>query len=172
MKRKGKIYSFKELDYFLIFLTLFCTVFGIVMISSAVNSMEDGGKFLLIQSVAAGIGFVLMAIFTAINYEKVGSAWKVIYGICIFLLMLVLLVGTGEQDTGSKSWIRFGAIGIQPSEFVIIGFINRPLRRFPQAASNTYYFSGRTYYESHYPKRCPGTAAPRQIHAENRRQVR
>lgn len=123
MKRKGKIYSFKELDYFLIFLTLFCTVFGIVMISSAVNSMEDGGKFLLIQSVAAGIGFVLMAIFTAINYEKVGSAWKVIYGICIFLLMLVLLVGTGEQDTGSKSWIRFGAIGIQPSEFVKIGFI-------------------------------------------------
>ena len=41
----------------------------------------------------------------------------------IMMLLLVLLVGTGKEDTGSKSWIRFGPIGIQPSEFVKIGFI-------------------------------------------------
>ncbi len=121
--RRGKIYLFKELDYILIFLTLVCTVFGIVMISSAVYSTNDGAKFTLIQSVAAGIGFILMAIFAAVNFEKVGSAWKVIYMCCIFLLLLVLIIGTGEEDTGSKSWIRFGPIGIQPSEFVKIGFI-------------------------------------------------
>ena len=82
--RKGKIYLFKELDYLLIFVTVACTVFGIVMISSAVNSLPDGNKYVLIQSVAAAIGFIVMAIFTAINFEKVGSAWKIIYGLCIF----------------------------------------------------------------------------------------
>ena len=121
--RKGKIYLFKELDYLLIFVTVACTVFGIVMISSAVNSLPDGNKYILIQSVAAGICFIVMAIFTAINFEKVGSAWKIIYGLCIFLLVLVMILGTGKEDTGSKSWIRFGPIGIQPSEFVKIGFI-------------------------------------------------
>lgn len=121
--RKGKIFLFKELDYTLILLTLLCTGFGIVMISSAVNSLPDGSKYVIIQSAAAAIGFVFMAFLTTINYEKVGSAWKVIYMGCIILLVLVLIVGTGKEDTGSKSWIRFGPIGIQPSEFVKIGFI-------------------------------------------------
>ena len=121
--RKGKIILFKELDYLLIFLTLACTVFGIVMISSAVKSFDGGNRFVLIQSVAAVIGVILMVLCTTINYEKVGNVWKVIYGICVVMLILVLLIGTGKEDTGSKSWIRFGPIGIQPSEFVKIGFI-------------------------------------------------
>ena len=121
--RKGKIFLFKELDYSLIILSIICTVFGIIMISSAVYSLADGSKFVLIQSIAAGIGVIVMGIFTAINFEKVGSAWKYIYGACIVLLVLVLIIGTGEEESGSKSWIRFGPIGIQPSEFVKIGFI-------------------------------------------------
>lgn len=123
MKKKGKIFSFKELDYVLISLSVICAVFGIVMISSATKSLEAGGRFVLIQTVAAAIGFCIMVVFTAVNYEKVSVAWKAIYIACIVLLVLVLIVGTGREDTGSKSWIRFGPIGIQPSEFVKIGFI-------------------------------------------------
>lgn len=121
--RKGKIILFKELDYILIFLTLACCAFGIVMISSAVKSFGGGNRYILIQSVAAAVGFVLMVVCTSINYEKIGSAWKLIYGVCVLLLLLVLIVGTGREDVGSKSWIRFGSIGFQPSEFVKIGFI-------------------------------------------------
>ncbi len=121
--RKGKIFLFKELDYILIALSLICTVFGIVVISSAVHSLEGSSRFVLIQSVAAGMGFFVMAILTAINYEKASNAWKIIYIACVMFLILVLIVGTGREDTGSKSWIRFGPIGIQPSEIVKIGFI-------------------------------------------------
>ena len=121
--RKGKIILFKELDYILIFLTLACCAFVIVMISSAVKSFGGGNRYILIQSVAAAVGFVLMVVCTSINYEKIGSAWKLIYGVCVLLLLLVLIVGTGREDVGSKSWIRFGSIGFQPSEFVKIGFI-------------------------------------------------
>jgi rod shape determining protein RodA len=41
----------------------------------------------------------------------------------ILLLISVLILGTGEEETGGKSWIRFGKIGIQPAEIVKIGFI-------------------------------------------------
>jgi len=121
--RKGKVYLFKEIDYLMLLLTLVCTVFGIVVISSAVFSTADGNKYVIIQSVAGVIGFLVMAVFTAVNFEKVGSAWKVLYIGSILLLILVLIIGTGKEDTGSKSWIRFGPIGIQPSEFVKISFI-------------------------------------------------
>ena len=60
--RKGKIILFKELDYILIFLTLACCAFGIVMISSAVKSFGGGNRYILIQSVAAAVGFVLMVV--------------------------------------------------------------------------------------------------------------
>ncbi len=123
MRRKGKIFLFKELDYTLILLTILCTVFGIVMISSAVHSFESASRYVLIQSVAAVMGLVFMTVLTAVNYEKVASAWKLIYMGCVFMLVLVLIIGTGLEDTGSQSWIRFGPVGIQPSEFVKIGFI-------------------------------------------------
>lgn len=113
----------KNLDYMLIFLTIVCTVFGCIEISSAVRSYSDGSKYVLIQSCAALAGFILMTIICIINYVKYEKFTGLIYGFCIMFLIAVLVFGTGREDTGSKSWIRFGGIGIQPSEIVKIGFI-------------------------------------------------
>jgi len=44
-------------------------------------------------------------------------------GISLFLLVLVLIIGIGAESTGTKGWIRFGSIGIQPAEIVKICFI-------------------------------------------------
>ncbi len=127
MKRNNSIRNtsidFSNLDWIVIALTLFCTVFGIVVISSAVNTMSGGTKFIIIQSGAAVVGLIAMAIFAAVDYEDLGDLSKLIYGLCVFALVLVLVIGIGRESTGSKSWIRFGPIGIQPSEFVKIGFI-------------------------------------------------
>ncbi|MBQ6998392.1 MAG: rod shape-determining protein RodA [Clostridia bacterium] len=122
MKRNTSI-DYSNLDWIVISLTLFCTVFGIVIISSAVNTMSGGTKYIIIQSVAAIVGICAMAIFAAIDYEDLGDLSKFIYGLCIVSLVMVLIIGIGRESTGSKSWIRFGPIGIQPSEFVKIGFI-------------------------------------------------
>jgi len=113
----------KNLDYILIFLTVVCTIFGCVEISSAVNSYTDGSKFVLIQLCAAFIGMVMMIVICIIDYKKYSQYTSFIYAVCIAFLIAVLLIGTGREDTGSKSWIRFGSIGIQPSEIVKIGFI-------------------------------------------------
>ncbi len=134
--KKSKIFLFKELDYILILLSIVCSAFGIIMISSAVSSVDGGTKYVIIQSAATAIGLIVMTVFTAINFEKVGSVWKYIYIASVFLLLLVLVVGTGKEDTGSKSWIRFGPIGIQPSEFVKIGFIITLSKRVSEMGSS------------------------------------
>ena len=121
--KKTKNFKYADLDFFLIFLTIVCTVIGLIMISSAVHSLEDGGRYIIIQSVAGFIGLILMIAFATIDYENLGNLTKIIFIGCIAMLVLVLLVGTGRDDVGSRSWIRFGPIGIQPSEFVKIGFI-------------------------------------------------
>jgi len=43
------------------------------------------------------------------------------YGFGLALLVLVLMDGVGSVINGSRSWIRFGVIGIQPAEFAKIG---------------------------------------------------
>lgn len=120
---KKKFINFSNLDYILILLTLICVIFGIVTISSAVKNVDGGIKYIIIQSVAAVLGFCLMLFVSMIDYEKLGNFTKAIYITCIALLCAVLVFGTGLEDTGSKSWIRFGPVGVQPSEFVKIGYI-------------------------------------------------
>lgn len=121
--KKTRNFKYADMDFALIAISLICSVFGLVMISSAVHSMSGGSSFLVIQSVAMFLGIIMMLIVTSIDYENLGNLSKLIYIGCLLLLIAVLVVGTGREDVGSKSWIRFGPIGIQPSEFVKIGFI-------------------------------------------------
>lgn len=120
MKQKT---DFFKLDYFLILVTVICCVFGLVMISSAVKSMDNSQKYIIVQSAAFALGFVAMLVVSAIDYNVYGQFAKHIYIICILLLVATLIFGTGKEESGAKSWIRFGSIGIQPAEIVKIGFI-------------------------------------------------
>ena len=120
---KNKKNYIKNFDYVLLLITITCIIFGCIEISSAVKSYPDGSKYILIQSCAASIGLILMTIICMINYEKYSKYTVLIYTACVIFLLAVLVFGTGREDTGSKSWIRFGSIGIQPSEIVKIGFI-------------------------------------------------
>lgn len=116
--------KFKGYDAILLSITLCCVVFGILAIKSAVKTYDGGSaSFVIIQSVAAIAGFFAMAIVSKIDYRKYDRFTKLIYVLCTLFLIAVLIFGTGREDTGSKSWIRFGPIGIQPSEIVKIGFI-------------------------------------------------
>lgn len=110
-------------DCILILLTITCIIFGCIMISSAVKSYDNGSKFVMIQSIAAFAGIIASTVICIINYKRYSDYTGFIYGLCILMLISVLVFGTGREDTGSKSWIRFGSIGIQPSEIVKIGFI-------------------------------------------------
>ncbi|MBQ4527106.1 MAG: rod shape-determining protein RodA [Clostridia bacterium] len=121
--KKLKSIDFREVDYLLLVLTIICVIFGTVIINSAVTSFQGGMSFIIIQLCAALAGFVIMIFLTVTDYQKLTSVTKAIYILSAVFLIAVLLIGTGREDTGSRSWIRFGSIGIQPSEIVKIGFI-------------------------------------------------
>ncbi|MBE7053270.1 MAG: rod shape-determining protein RodA [Ruminococcaceae bacterium] len=113
---------FAGFDYIIVSLTLICSIFGIIIISSAVRSFDNSLKFILIQSLSLIIGVFLMVCVASFDYNKLTNSSKIIYSACFAVLLVVLFIGSGDE-IGSKSWIRFGSFGIQPSEYVKIGMI-------------------------------------------------
>ena len=64
----------------------------------------------------------MMLVLTLFDYEQYEVLVKYIYGAAVFLLILVLVVGTAGT-WGAKSWIRIGPVGIQPTEIAKLAFI-------------------------------------------------
>lgn len=111
-----------EFDWFLFILTIALSIFGIVMIYSATRTLNSNTN-VIVQSVAMVIGCVLMLVVCFFDYEQLQNLVKPIYIFAVAILILVLIVGVGNESWGAKSWIRFGSVGIQPSELAKVCFI-------------------------------------------------
>lgn len=96
---------------------------GLIFVYSAAKTLDASVKYTAVQLVAMVMGIVLIYLISLMDYDDILSFWKYITGACVFVLLLVLVIGQGKESTGTKGWIRFGGIGIQPAELVKIGFI-------------------------------------------------
>lgn len=114
--------NIRKYDKTLILLFALAVSIGFVFIYSATKSM-DTMKYVVVQAAALAIGIVLIQVITYIDYYDLAGLWRFFAGISLFLLLLVLVVGIGEDSTGTKGWIRVGGVGIQPAELVKIFFI-------------------------------------------------
>ncbi|HET9582322.1 MAG TPA: rod shape-determining protein RodA [Gemmatimonadota bacterium] len=108
-------------NWYLLILALILSAGGLALLYSAGQTAtgENSGYWqfqlvwlFLAVIVYAGLGFVPLRLI-----EK--SAWA-IYATCLFLLVVVLAF---PAISGAHSWIRFGPLGFQPSEFAKIGVI-------------------------------------------------
>lgn len=111
----------KSFDLSLIFFALTLTFCGLLVIFSATRSAGDNRK-LIVQSIAACLGFVLMYSVSRIDFYIYKRHVNLIYIACLLVLASVLLFGVGKEQTGANSWIRFFGIGIQPSELIKVAF--------------------------------------------------
>lgn len=95
---------------------------GLLFIYSASKIVEDQPvERCYRQAMWFGISAILFACIVATDYRKISrDAWWV-YGITIFLLILVLLVG--KTMGGAKRWLFFLGMGFQPSEFAKIATV-------------------------------------------------
>ena len=107
-------------DRLLFWVTVITAVFGIVAIYSATRSLNTYTN-VIVQSGAFLIGIAVMLIVSRIDYQLFGYISIPIYVVCILLLAAVLVIGSAGS-WGARSWIRFGPIGIQPSEICKVGF--------------------------------------------------
>ena len=123
MKRRGIKYFINNFDWTVFVPALLCTLFGLALIYSAGLAAGTSGRDVLVQSVALCIGIIGMAFVCYIDYDILDALGWVIGGIGIGMLVLVLLIGTGGEEVGTKGWINLGPVSVQPSEFAKIAFI-------------------------------------------------
>ncbi len=97
-----------------------CAVFGITLITSATDSFGTK-KLVVVQIAAMLMGIVAIIVILFLDNENLIRYSKIVYGLCIFALVLTLIIG--KEVLGNKNWIIIGPISIQPSEFVKAGFI-------------------------------------------------
>jgi rod shape determining protein RodA len=115
--------SLNNFDFPLFFAVIILSFISILLVASATNSYQNSTSLIMIQSAATFIGISFCLILAFYDYEYLAANYLYIIGISIFLLVIVLFIGTGAEEVGGKSWIRIGPIGIQPAEVVKIGFI-------------------------------------------------
>lgn len=119
MRRKESIQIY-DYDKFLFIITIIAAIIGIIIIYSATLSMNTYSN-VIVQTGAFLIGLVLMNIVSKIDYHFFGHIAMPIYVACVIMLVAVLIFGS-TGNWGARSWIRFGPIGIQPTEICKIGF--------------------------------------------------
>jgi len=105
------------LDYFLILIVVALLLIGLMMVYSssfplAYNLYGESTYYLIRQGVWVGMGLVIMALMTRIEYHKWRKFSIILMLATLFLLVAVLL--WGEETHGAKRWLLQGSI--QPSE--------------------------------------------------------
>jgi rod shape determining protein RodA len=111
-----KYISFRDFDWVLLIFVLLICALGVVQIYSATLATKFAGAHVKQVYWIAG-GLVLMFLMSLVNYEALLDRIHWIYGLAVFSLLAVLLVG--QKYLGARRWIRLGGgVHFQPSEWV------------------------------------------------------
>ncbi len=112
---------FKRLDFIQIFAMIALLLTGVMFIYSTGDQLQDlhpsAFTFWKKQLVWIAIGSGAWLFFTLKHY-KILSQWSfLIYGLAIFLLIIVLIPGIGIKIYGARRWLPLPGFRLQPSEF-------------------------------------------------------
>ncbi len=123
MKKKSFKYFVNNFDWYIFIAAVLSSVFGIMLIYSAGIAGGTNVRDLLVQSVALLLGIGVMALVCYIDYDIFEVLGWAIGGVGVAVLIVVLVIGTGGEEVGTKGWIDLGPVSVQPSEFAKIAFI-------------------------------------------------
>jgi len=115
-------------DFMLFVVTLLLLAIGIIMVFSASyvvakTRYADGFYFLKRQLLWALIGVVGMTTVMKIKYTKFKKWATPLFGLAVFLLILVLIPGVGISVKGSTRWLGIGNLSFQPSEVAKLALV-------------------------------------------------
>lgn len=116
---------FKNIDVPLLINVFLLVMIGFIAIYAATQTFDTAQsvKFVVTQAVAFALGLVAIVVISSIDYHEFGLYWKVIYVICILMLIAVLIPGIGKVNKGARGWIDLGVVEMQPAEVAKIGII-------------------------------------------------
>ncbi|MGN0341562.1 MAG: FtsW/RodA/SpoVE family cell cycle protein [Roseburia sp.] len=107
-----KQYKLRDYHFRLVFYVIALTILGIFVIGSAEESVQNK------QIVGLILGTAVMVGVSLINYNFILRFSWIIYGIAVFLLLLIF-TPLGYENNGSTRWLQIG-IRFQPSEMAKI----------------------------------------------------
>lgn len=100
------------MDWALVVSAMLLAVVGTATVHSASSAMAV--DYMPRQALWVGIGCILMVIAAAVNYRFLVELAMPAYFFGLALLVAVLFVG--REGGGAKSWLGYGAFGVQPAE--------------------------------------------------------
>lgn len=116
-------------DFNLLFVILFLSCFGLVMVYStsyysAQLKLGDGAYYMKRQAEFMVIGILLMLWVATRDYHAWARLWFLGWGVSIILMILVNFTSFGIDFNGKKRWLGFNGHAIfQPTEFVKVAMI-------------------------------------------------
>jgi len=81
---------------------------------------ESGAHYFRQQMVWVALGSLVMLAATLPNYRRL-CHWS--YAVFAFAILLLLVVYLFRSVNGAHRWVRWGRIGVQPSEFAKLAFV-------------------------------------------------
>ncbi|MBK5092624.1 MAG: rod shape-determining protein RodA [Actinobacteria bacterium] len=119
-KKVMRRFPLRNVDKPLLFSAIALAIFGILMIYSATRADVPSTYFLKRQVMYFLIALAVMMLAASFDYRKIMPYSKIIYGIVVFLLMLVFLF---TARGGAHRWIPLWFFDLQPSELAKIAVI-------------------------------------------------
>jgi rod shape determining protein RodA len=110
----------QRLDWTLLAVVLLLIIVGCTMVYSSTRA-EQGAHKLMLQLVWVGLGLVVLASLTVVDYNRLVNLALPFMGLCVFLLLVVLVMG--HVVKGASRWIDLGPMHVQPSEMLKLAII-------------------------------------------------
>lgn len=126
MIREIKLFfnTFKKTDSILWAFSLFCVVYGLVLILSvSISSNNVNNNLFLVQAIAIGIGIFISILLSLTNYKTLCKFWYLWAFLSLALMAYTFKFGWSAHGIGGNAWISIGSLNLQPSEIVKIFFM-------------------------------------------------
>ncbi len=120
-----KSYHIRNYDFFLILFSVAISVYGVVIIGSAKESVQ------MRQIAGLIIGIVFMVVISLVDYRFLLNFHWIYYFLSLALLSSVLILGSTHG--GATRWITIAGIQFQPSElakFLLILFFSKFIMKY------------------------------------------
>ena len=121
----SEIFNFlKKGDLVLLFLCLFTSAYGCLIVASATN--HNGTlRYVAIQAVAVVLGVMMYVLVSAVSVDFLAEYRMALVAFNCFCLFLLLTPFGEDYNSGNRSWLVFPFLpmAIQPAEFCKITFV-------------------------------------------------
>lgn len=131
-------YRFRYFGFRLVLFVVILSIIGVLVIGSASTESYDKK-----QAVGLAAGCILMLILAFVDYHFILKFYWLMYIVNIALLLYVEFFG--ETGGGAQRWIRFGSIGLQPSELakvIMILFLAKFFWKYEQKINSFQIIAG------------------------------